>query len=462
MLYIDDTIAAIATASGEAGIGIVRISGEKSLDIIDDIFISKQEKKLSSYPARRITYGYIKNPDKGQIIDEVLAHYTRGPYTYTKEDVVEINCHGGTIPLKKILELIIKKGARIAEPGEFTKRAFLNGRIDLAQAEAVKDLISAKTEKGFDVALDQLEGSLSQKVGVARQKLLNMLAHIQVSIDFSEEDIDEVTLDYLLEESLSLQKDIGFLLKTADTGKILREGLSTVIVGKPNVGKSSLLNALLRESRAIVTEVPGTTRDVIEEHVNIKGIPLRIIDTAGIRETDDIVERIGVERSKEFFNKADLVIFVIDISTDLTKEDIEIMELLKDKKALILVNKTDLPKRADLEKIKSYIKDKSLIKISLVKGEGLEELEDAIEDLVYQGEIRAKDSLIVTNIRHKNSLERALQSIIEGIEAIEKKMPLDFVEVDIKNTWEALGEISGDTVAEDIIDHIFSNFCLGK
>lgn len=462
MLYIDDTIAAIATASGEAGIGIVRISGEKSLDIIDDIFISKQEKKLSSYPARRITYGYIKNPDKGQIIDEVLAHYTRGPYTYTKEDVVEINCHGGTIPLKKILELIIKKGARIAEPGEFTKRAFLNGRIDLAQAEAVMDLISAKTEKGFDVALDQLEGSLSQKVGVARQKLLNMLAHIQVSIDFSEEDIDEVTLDYLLEESLSLQKDIGFLLKTADTGKILREGLSTVIVGKPNVGKSSLLNALLRESRAIVTEVPGTTRDVIEEHVNIKGIPLRIIDTAGIRETDDIVERIGVERSKEFFNKADLVIFVIDISTDLTKEDIEIMELLKDKKALILVNKTDLPKRADLEKIKSYIKDKSLIKISLVKGEGLEELEDAIEDLVYQGEIRAKDSLIVTNIRHKNSLERALQSIIEGIEAIEKKMPLDFVEVDIKNTWEALGEISGDTVAEDIIDHIFSNFCLGK
>ncbi|SNS54429.1 tRNA modification GTPase trmE [Anaerovirgula multivorans] len=462
MIYIDDTITAIATAPGEAGIGIVRISGEKALIITDEIFESKQGKKLSDYPVRRMTYGYIIDPDRNEKIDEVLVYYTKGPYTYTKEDVVEINCHGGVIPVKKILELVLRKGARAAEPGEFTKRAFLNGRIDLAQAEAVMDLISAKTDKGFDVALDQLEGALSKKVSVTRQKLMDMLAHIEVSIDFSEEDIDEVTLDYLLHKSKEVEKDIEVLLKTADTGKILREGLSTVIVGKPNVGKSSLLNALLRESRAIVTEVPGTTRDVIEEHLNIRGIPLKIIDTAGIRETEDIVEKIGVEKSKEFFNKADLIIFMLDISTKLTKEDLQILELIENKKALILMNKTDLPQKADLDKAKELIKNKKIIKISLIEEKGLEEVEEAIEELVYKGEIKAKDRLLVTNVRHKNSLERALQSMKEGTEAIEKKMPLDFVEVDVKNTWEALGEITGDTVAEDIIDHIFKNFCIGK
>ncbi|WP_089283450.1 tRNA uridine-5-carboxymethylaminomethyl(34) synthesis GTPase MnmE [Anaerovirgula multivorans] len=461
-MYIDDTITAIATAPGEAGIGIVRISGEKALIITDEIFESKQGKKLSDYPVRRMTYGYIIDPDRNEKIDEVLVYYTKGPYTYTKEDVVEINCHGGVIPVKKILELVLRKGARAAEPGEFTKRAFLNGRIDLAQAEAVMDLISAKTDKGFDVALDQLEGALSKKVSVTRQKLMDMLAHIEVSIDFSEEDIDEVTLDYLLHKSKEVEKDIEVLLKTADTGKILREGLSTVIVGKPNVGKSSLLNALLRESRAIVTEVPGTTRDVIEEHLNIRGIPLKIIDTAGIRETEDIVEKIGVEKSKEFFNKADLIIFMLDISTKLTKEDLQILELIENKKALILMNKTDLPQKADLDKAKELIKNKKIIKISLIEEKGLEEVEEAIEELVYKGEIKAKDRLLVTNVRHKNSLERALQSMKEGTEAIEKKMPLDFVEVDVKNTWEALGEITGDTVAEDIIDHIFKNFCIGK
>lgn len=462
MIYIDDTITAIATAPGEAGIGIVRISGEKALVITDEIFKSKQGKKLSDYPVRRMTYGYIIDPDRKEKIDEVLVYYTKGPYTYTKEDVVEINCHGGVIPVKKILELVLRKGARAAEPGEFTKRAFLNGRIDLAQAEAVMDLISAKTDKGFDVALDQLEGALSKKVSVTRQKLMDMLAHIEVSIDFSEEDIDEVTLDYLLHKSKEVEKDIEVLLKTADTGKILREGLSTVIVGKPNVGKSSLLNALLRESRAIVTEVPGTTRDVIEEHLNIRGIPLKIIDTAGIRETEDLVEKIGVEKSKEFFNKADLIIFMLDISTELTKEDLQILKLIENKKALILINKTDLSQKADLDKAKELMNNKKIIKISLMEEKGLEEVEEAIEELVYKGEIKAKDRLLVTNVRHKNSLERALKSMREGTEAIEKKMPLDFVEVDVKNTWEVLGEITGDTVAEDIIDHIFKNFCIGK
>ncbi|AKL97370.1 tRNA modification GTpase MnmE [Clostridium aceticum] len=461
-MYIDDTIAAIATAPGEAGIGIVRISGNKALDIVDTIFQSKPGKKLSEFPVRRMTYGHIVDPDTGEKIDEVLAYYTKGPYTYTKEDVVEINCHGGVIPVKKILQLVLRKGARAADAGEFTKRAFLNGRIDLAQAEAVMDLISAKTDKGFDVALDQLEGALSKQVSNTRKKLLDMLAHIEVSIDFAEEDIDEVTLDYLFNKGTEVQREIEHLLNTADAGKILREGLNTVIVGKPNVGKSSLLNALLRESRAIVTEVPGTTRDVIEEQLNIRGIPLKIMDTAGIRETEDIVERIGVEKSKEFFNKADLVIFMLDISTELTREDLEIMELIQNKKALILMNKMDLSQRADLEKIKTLMEHKKVIKISLIEEKGLEEVEEAIEDLVYKGEVRAKDRLLVTNVRHKNALERGLKNIGEGIEAITKKMPLDFIEVDIKNTWETLGEITGDTVAEDIIDHIFKNFCIGK
>ncbi|AOY75410.1 tRNA uridine-5-carboxymethylaminomethyl(34) synthesis GTPase MnmE [Clostridium formicaceticum] len=461
-MYIDDTIAAIATAPGEAGIGIVRISGDRALSIVDKIFQSKPGKKLSDFPVRRMTYGYIIDPDTGEKIDEVLAYYTKGPYTYTKEDVVEINCHGGVIPVKKILQLVLRKGARAADAGEFTKRAFLNGRIDLAQAEAVMDLISAKTDKGFDVALDQLEGTLSKKVDHTRKKLLDMLAHIEVSIDFAEEDIDEVTLDYLLNKGVEVKKEIENLLKTADAGKILREGLNTVIVGKPNVGKSSLLNALLKESRAIVTEVPGTTRDVIEEQLNIRGIPLKIMDTAGIRETEDIVEKIGVEKSKEFFNKADLVIFMLDISTELTREDIEIMELIQNKKALILINKIDLSQRANLEKIKNLMENKKVIKISLIEEKGLEEVEEAIEELVYKGEIKAKERLLVTNVRHKNSLEKALEAMEDGIEAIKKKMPLDFIEVDIKNTWERLGEITGDTVAEDIIDHIFKNFCIGK
>ena len=461
-MYVNDTIAAIATASGEAGIGIVRIGGDESIKIIDEIFRSVKDKKLSEYKERRMTYGHIIDPDTEEKIDEVLCYYTKGPYTYTREDIVEINCHGGTIPVKKILQLVLRKGARLAEPGEFTKRAFLNGRIDLAQAEAVMDLISAKTDKGFDVALDQLEGSLSKKVRDIRAKLLDMIAHIEVSIDYSEEDIDEVTLDYLLKESLEIKNQINNLLKTADAGKILREGLKTVIVGKPNVGKSSLLNALLKESRAIVTNIPGTTRDIIEEHVNIRGIPVRIIDTAGIRETDDVVEKIGVERSKMFFNTADLIILVIDISTELTEEDITIMELIKDKKALILLNKTDLPQKADLDKIKELVGDKKILKTSLILEDDLEIVETAIEELVYEGETRAKESLLVTNIRHKDLLEKALNNIEDGIKAIEQKMPLDFVEVDIKNTWENLGEITGDVVAEDIIDHIFKNFCLGK
>ncbi|HDR5039310.1 TPA: tRNA uridine-5-carboxymethylaminomethyl(34) synthesis GTPase MnmE [Bacillus anthracis] len=461
-MFIDDTIAAIATAPGEAGIGIVRISGDKSIDLTDKIFRSKEGKKLSEYKPRRITYGYIIDPKTDKRVDEVLVSYMKGPNTYTKEDIIEINCHGGMIPVKNILELVLRMGARAADPGEFTKRAFLNGRIDLAQAEAVMDLISAKTEKGFDVALNQLEGSLSKKVTKVRETLLEMLAHVEVSIDFAEEDIDEVTLGFLLEKSSEVEKDIQKLLDTADTGKILREGLSTVIVGKPNVGKSSLLNALVRESRAIVTDVPGTTRDVIEEHLNIKGIPLRLIDTAGIRETEDVVEKIGVEKSKELFNLADLIIVMLDASRELMEEDKQIMNLIGQKKALIIINKTDLPQKLNFEEVETIIGSKKIIKVSLVEEKGLEEIEDALVEMVYQGQVRAKDSLLVTNIRHKNALERALESIKDSTKAIKQQLPLDFVEVDIKNTWEALGEITGDSVGEDLLDHIFKNFCIGK
>ncbi len=461
-MFIDDTIAAIATAPGEAGIGIVRISGEKSIDIIDKIFRSKEGKKLSQYKPRRITYGYIIDPDKGEKIDEVLVSYMKAPNTYTREDIVEINCHGGMISVKKILGLVLKSGARIANPGEFTKRAFLNGRIDLVQAEAIMDLISAKTEKGFDVALNQLEGFLSKEVREIRERLLKMLAHIQVSIDFSEEDIDEITLDNLSENSKEVEKSIRKLLDTSHTGKIIREGLSTVIVGKPNVGKSSLLNALIGESRAIVTDVPGTTRDTIEEHFSVKGIPLRLIDTAGIRETEDIVERMGVERSKELFNLADLIIVMLDASSDLTEEDLEIMDLIGYRKALIIINKTDLPQKLDVDKVRDIIGDKDIIEISILENIGIEKIEEALIDMVYQGEVKAKDSLLVTNIRHKNALERALNSIKDAIKAIEEQLPLDFIEVDIKDTWEALGEITGDAVGEDLLDHIFENFCIGK
>lgn len=461
-MFIDDTIAAIATAPGEAGIGIVRISGEKSLDIIDKIFRSKENKKLSQYKPRRITYGYIIDPDKEEKIDEVLVSYMKAPNTYTKEDIVEINCHGGMISVKKILGLVLNFGARIANPGEFTKRAFLNGRIDLAQAEAIMDLISAKTEKGFDVALNQLEGFLSKEVSKTREKLLGMLAHIQVSIDFSEEDIDEITLDNLLENSKEVEKSIRKLLDTSHTGKIIREGLSTVIVGKPNVGKSSLLNALIRESRAIVTDVPGTTRDMIEEHFSVKGIPLRLIDTAGIRETEDIVEKIGVERSKELFNLADLIIVMLDASSNLTKEDLEIIDLIGSRRALIIINKTDLPQRLDVDEVRDIIGDKDIIEISILENIGIEKIEEALIDMVYQGEVKAKDSLLVTNMRHKNALERALKSIEDAIKAIKEQLPLDFIEVDIRDTWEALGEITGDAVGEDLLDHIFENFCIGK
>lgn len=459
-MFIDDTIAAIATAPGEGGIGIIRISGEKSLQVANDIFKSVSGKKIEEYNTRTLIYGHILDGEK--TIDEVLVAYMKGPNSYTTEDVIEINCHGGFISVKKILELVLSKDVRLADQGEFTKRAFLNGRIDLAQAEAIIDVINAKTEMAHTVAQSQLEGSLSKKIKDLRFGITEMLAHITVSIDFPDEDVEHITYNTLKEKSLELQKEINKLYDTAESGKILRDGLKTVIVGKPNVGKSSLLNAVLGENRAIVTDIPGTTRDIIEEFVNIKGIPLKIVDTAGIRETEDVVEKIGVEKSKEFFNSADLSIVVLDSSRELEIEDIEILEAVQPNKTIVLLNKTDLDQVIDIEKIKQFVDEKNIITISALQHEGIEKIHDKIEDMVFEGTVRNSSDLVVTNSRHKDALYKAKQSISDALTAIDSYMPLDFIEVDFKNIWDYLGYINGDTVTEDLLDTIFSNFCIGK
>ncbi|HBF2788929.1 TPA: tRNA uridine-5-carboxymethylaminomethyl(34) synthesis GTPase MnmE [Clostridioides difficile] len=459
-MFIDDTIAAIATAPGEGGIGILRISGEKALKVAEEIFKSMSGKSIEEYNKRTLIYGNIV--DNENIIDEVLLAYMKGPNSYTGEDVIEINCHGGFISVKKILELILSKDVRLAEAGEFTKRAFLNGRIDLSQAEAVIDVIKAKTDIAHEVAQNQLEGSLSKKIRELRDKVTEILAHVEVAIDYPEEDIEHITYQTLKEKTDELKKDIKKLYDTAESGKILREGLKTVIVGKPNVGKSSLLNSILGENRAIVTDIPGTTRDVIEEFVNIKGIPLKIVDTAGIRDTDDIVEKIGVEKSKESFTSADLIVMVLDASRRLSEEDIEILEKLKDKQTIVLLNKNDLKQEIEEEKILKYVENNSIIKISALQQEGIEELQDKIESMVYKGSIKNNSSLVVTNSRHKDALSKAYKSATDALIALEQSMPFDFVEVDLKNIWDYLGYINGDTVTEDLLDNIFHNFCIGK
>ena len=459
-MFIDDTIAAIATAPGEGGIGIIRISGEKSLQVAQSIFKSVTGKLIKDYNTRTLIYGTIVDGEK--VIDEVLVAYMKGPKSYTGEDVIEINCHGGFISVKKILELILSKDVRLADAGEFTKRAFLNGRIDLSQAEAIIDVIKAKTDKAHEVAQSQLEGLLSKKIRELRFKVTEVLAHLEVSIDFAEEDVEEITYKTLKENAEDLKNEIKKLYDTSESGKILRDGLKTVIIGKPNVGKSSLLNAILGENRAIVTDIAGTTRDVIEEFVNIKGIPLKIVDTAGIRETEDIVEKIGVEKSKESYNTADLVIMVLDSSRPLSQEDREILETLENKKTIVLLNKTDLEQQIDIDELSKYVDCSSIIKISALQYKGIEELQDKIEAMVYKGSVKNSSSLMITNSRHKDALLKAYESINDAINAIDQNMPYDFIEVDFKNIWDYLGYINGDTVKEDLLDTIFANFCIGK
>lgn len=459
-MFIDDTIAAIATAPGEGGIGIIRISGERSLQVAQEIFKSMSGKQIEEYKTRTLIYGNII--DNENVIDEVLVAYMKGPNSYTAEDIIEINCHGGFISVKKILELILSKDVRLAEKGEFTKRAFLNGRIDLSQAEAIIDVIKSKTDKAHEIAQTQLEGTLSNKIRELRMNVTELLAHVEVAIDYPEEDIEHITYKTLKDKAEILRDEIKKLYDTAESGKIFRDGLKTVIVGKPNVGKSSLLNSILGENRAIVTDIPGTTRDVIEEFVNIKGIPLKIVDTAGIRETDDIVEKIGVKKSRESLSTADLVIAVLDSSRKLSEEDFEILENLDKKKAILILNKVDLNQEIEEEKILQYVDNDSIIRISALNNEGIEILQNKIEDLVYNGEVKNSSDLVITNSRHKDALNKAYKSINDAIDAINQNMPFDFIEVDLKNIWDYLGYINGDTVTEDLLDSIFENFCIGK
>ena len=469
---MEDTIAAVATAYGEGGIGIIRISGEEALPILQEIFEFHGD--TDTFISRRMTYGkimavYMKGPvlhlidkEKNQIIDEVLAVYMKGPKTYTAEDVVEINCHGSMVSLRKTLALVLRKGARLAEPGEFTKRAFLNGRLDLSQAEAVIDMIRAKTDKSFDVAVSQLEGRLSLKVEEIRQKLLDLLVDITVNIDYPDEDIEEMTYEKLEESIVETQDMIEKLLATSSTGKMIREGIKIAIVGKPNVGKSSLMNGLLKETRAIVTDIPGTTRDTIEEVLSIRNIPVYLVDTAGIRETSDKVEKMGIEKSKEAFNQADFILFLLDGSRPLEEEDLQIMELLKERKSLVLINKRDLGEAISIEEIAAKLPASQVIEASLLKGQGITEIEDAVEDLVYGGEIVQKESMMVNNVRHIELLQQAVNSLTDALHMSEMREALDFIEVDVKNAYERLGEIIGETVSDDIINEVFARFCLGK
>ncbi len=460
MLY-EETIAAISTPPGEGGIGIVRISGPKAFTIAKNIFIAKKL-DWKDVESHRLIYGHIVDRS-GNVLDEVLLSYMKGPYSYTKEDVVEINCHGGIVPLRKVLEIVLKEGVRLAEPGEFTKRAFLNGRLDLAQAESVIDLIRSKTEAGLKLALSQLKGDLSKKINGLQDILLSLLAKVEANIDFPEEDLDEATGREIVSKSKKLLKEINVLIKGAETGKIYRDGISTIIIGRPNVGKSSLLNALLRENRAIVTEIPGTTRDIIEEFINIRGVPLKIIDTAGLRETDDIVEKIGVEKTREMIKRADLVLLVLDAAGGLKEEDYHIINLIDGKRAIFIVNKTDVEQKRIKEKeVKVLASGKPVLWISALKEEGLDDLEDKIVDMVLGGQVSASDAVFVANIRHEQSLKRAAQHLSEAIQSITQKVPVDVAAIDIRAAWEALGEINGSTVTEDLLDRIFADFCIGK
>lgn len=454
-----DTIAAIATAMSSSGIGIIRISGDEAVGIVDRIFSMKNGKKLSDMPTHTIHYGHIKDGD--EVIDEVMVVLMRAPKSYTKEDTVEIDCHGGVYVMKRVLETVIKYGACPAEPGEFTKRAFLNGRIDLAQAESVIDIIHAKNEFALKSSEQQLSGSLSVAVRKVREKLLHEIAFIESALDDPEHislDGYPETLHGIVEEA---QKEIQKLLANSDNGKILKEGISTVIIGKPNAGKSSLLNTLVGEERAIVTDIAGTTRDVLEEQINLNGIILNVIDTAGIRETDDVVEKIGVDRAKKYLNEADLAIYVVDTSTQLDENDFEIMELLKDRKAIVLLNKSDLTPVTDSESIRKHL-DKKMIAISAKEQTGIEEFEETIREMFFTGEVTFNDEVYITNIRHKTALQEARNSLNLVVQSILDGMPEDFYSIDLMNAYEELGSIVGEAVEDDLVNEIFSKFCMGK
>lgn len=456
------TIAAISTPLGAGGIGIVRMSGEDSFTIANKIFEGKNKKDVKDYKSHTIHYGKIVDPKTQEVIDEVLLSILKGPHTYTKENMIEINCHGGLIVVQKILQLVLREGAQLAEPGEFTKRAFLNGRIDLSQAEAVIDVINAQTELALQSSVSQLGGGLSEKVKVFRQELLEMIAHIEASIDYPEHDMEELTYEMIQTNTEQLLEKVNDFIQTADTGRMIKEGIQTVIIGKPNVGKSSLLNALLREQRAIVTNIPGTTRDILEEYVNIQGVPLKIVDTAGIRQTEDVVEQIGVEKSKGSIPQADLILVMMDASTPWAEEDHDIFELIQGKQVLVLINKIDLPRQLDIDLVTEYVPLDSILEISIKEKIGLDLLEKTLKEMFFKGEIKMNETIFITNVRHKDALVKSKESLETVLETIELGLPEDCLSIDLQSAYEYLGEITGETVGESLIDQIFSQFCLGK
>ena len=456
-----DTISAIATAAGESGIGIIRMSGSQAIAIADRLFQGAGGKRAAAAPSHQALYGQVVD-EAGRTLDEVLCLVMRNPHSYTREDVVELQCHGGSLPLQEILALTYRLGARPAEPGEFTKRAFLNGRLDLTQAQAVMDIIQSKTQASLHMAAGHLTGRFSGKIKGARHNILELIAHLEAAIDFPEDDIDDVVMHDVARQVDDLRSQLADMLRTAHTGRILREGLETAIIGKPNVGKSSLLNALLREQRAIVTEIPGTTRDSIEEYANIGGVPLRIIDTAGIRSTEDLVEKIGVEKSRGYVERASLVLALFDSSRPLTAEDEEILGLIEDKEAIALLNKADLPAVVTEAELARRLPGKKVLTISTTEETGLESLEKTIREQVYGAVQPSGEASFVSTVRQADILRRADGHLAAARQTTADGLSPDFVVIDLRSAWEALGEITGETVGEDIIDQIFSQFCIGK
>ena len=454
-----DTIAAIATAMSPSGIGIVRLSGEDAFSIIDKIFQSPSKKVISECESHTIHYGFIY--DGEETIDEVMVLIMKAPNTYTRENTIEIDCHGGVFVMKRILETVIKYGARPAEPGEFTKRAFLNGRIDLTQAESVIDVINSKNQFALSSSLNQLKGSVQRDIRKIREEIIHEIAYIESALD----DPEHISLDGYGERLQDIVKNqvekIQKLIHSSDNGRILKEGIQTVIVGKPNAGKSSLLNALLGMDRAIVTDIAGTTRDVLEEQINLHGVTLNIMDTAGIRDTNDVVEQIGVEKAKSFASNADLIIYVVDSSTELDESDADIIEMLKDKKAIILLNKSDLETKTSEEDVRKRI-DKKIISISAKKNIGIDELEETVKNMFLDGEVTFNDEIYITNIRQKTSLQDAFSSLNLVLQSIEDDMPEDFFSIDLMNAYQSLGNIIGESVEDDLVNEIFSKFCMGK
>ncbi|MEC0181404.1 tRNA uridine-5-carboxymethylaminomethyl(34) synthesis GTPase MnmE [Paenibacillus peoriae] len=457
---LSDTIAAIATSVGEGGIAVIRVSGPEAVTEVEALFRSKTP--LSKAPTHTVHYGHIIDPHNQEKVEEVLVTVMRAPRSFTTEDVVEISTHGGVVAVKRVMDLLLLQNIRLAEPGEFTKRAFLNGRIDLSQAEGVIDLIRSKSDKAFSVALKQVDGQLSQNIRRLRNVLVETLAHIEVNIDYPEHDVESFTSELIKDKSSQVMAEIDRLLHTAEQGKILREGLTTAIVGRPNVGKSSLLNTLAHGERAIVTDIPGTTRDVIEEYVTVNNIPLKLLDTAGIRETMDVVERIGVERSRTAVSEADLLLVVINANEPLHEDEMALLEQIRGRQAIVIMNKMDLPAQVDRDLLLRYVPEELIVPMSVKEHEGADRLEQAISNLFFSGKLESADMTYVSNVRHIALLKKARQSLVDAYEAADQFVPIDMIQIDVRLAWEHLGEIVGDTAHDALIDQIFSQFCLGK